>query len=92
MILRYPRYKCAAIALTLLRIALYERISFETGETHAHRRMTYHTTIRINTAGARTRIATLLIDARQVRGAFAVTDAFRPAIRRFADELRQAGA
>lgn len=53
--------------------------------------MAYHSTIRINTARAWTWIATFLIDTRQVRGTLAITNAFRPTIRRTADEFWQTG-
>jgi len=79
-------------ALTLLGIAQHERITLESDETHAHRRVTYDSTIGINSAGTRARIAALLIDTRQVCGTLAITDAFRSTIRRIADEFWQAGA
>lgn len=79
-------------ALTLLGITQYERISLESGEADAHRRVTYYSTVRVNTAGTWTRIAALLTDARQVRGTLAVADAFRSTVRRIADKFRQARA
>jgi hypothetical protein len=79
-------------ALTLLGIAQHERITLESDEAHAHRRVTYDPTVGINSARTRARIAAFLIDTRQMRGTLAVTDAFRSTVRRIVDEFWQAGA
>lgn len=86
------RRKHRTIALTSLGVTLHERIALVPSNTHAHRRMADHSAVRVNAAGSRTRIAALLIDACQVRGAFAVTNALRPAVGRFADKLSQTTA
>lgn len=86
------KYKHRTIELTSLRVTLHKRIALISDNAHAHRRVADHSAVGVNAAGSRARVAALLIDARQVRGALAVTDAFRPAVGRFADELGQTTA
>lgn len=69
-----------------------ERISLETRGTHAHWRVTYHSTLSIGVARTRARVAALLVDAGQASGAFAVADALRLAVGWRSKELGQARA
>ena len=71
---------------------LHERIARVAYGAYAHRRVAHDAALGVRAARSRTRVFALLIYARQIAGALAVTDAFRPTIGRRADKFGEARA
>lgn len=76
------------VAALTVNGAKSERIAGVAGETVAVRSMTDNSAHGVTAARTGTRIATFLIDARQVARAFRITDAFRSAVWRRSHEAR----
>lgn len=71
---------------------LNERIASVAGRAQALGSMADHTANGVRTAGVRTRVLALLVDAGQVTGTLAVADTLRSTVGRYPEEVRQTGA
>lgn len=69
------------LVLTRLLVTTGQRIANETAQTDARRSVRENAALRIQTADARTRIATFVVNARPISIAIVVCDTFGPAAR-----------